>query len=186
MALVQKDLVPGRGDQLLTLDTATGLEWLNLTVTANHSYLDVLAGFGGFLGVFGFRYATSTEVGTLYIHAGIGKLSGPSPAIDEPTHYGIEVLQDLMNGKKLLSLAGGTGIAIDTAGMVARDGSGTPHPLGPIEVRQTHLNHIAHEASYSDAGGMTHKAGARSPDVGSYLVRGNVGRPGKGLGKRRR
>jgi hypothetical protein len=185
VALVQKDLVPGRGDQLLTLDTATGLEWLNLTVTANHSYLDVLAGFGGFLGVFGFRYATSTEVGTLYIHAGIGKLSGPHPAINEANHYGIEVLQDLMNGKKMQPVPNST-VVIRTAGMVALGGSGAPSPLVPIEVRQTHLNHAAHEASYTDAGGMTQRAGARSPEVGSYLVLEKVGRPIKGSGRRRR
>lgn len=184
MALIQKDLLPGRGDQLLTLDTATGLEWLNLTVTAHHSYLDVLSGFGGFVNVFGFRYATSIEVGRLYANAGIRKDAGPTPAIDEPTHYGIEVLQDLMNGKKLLPLANGT--AIDTAGMVAFDGSGTPSSLSPITVRQTHLNHTAHVGSYTDVGGMTQKAGARSPEVGSYLVRANVGSRSNGLRKHRR
>ena len=35
MALHQQDLVPGSGDQLLTLDDTTGLQWLNLTTTAN-------------------------------------------------------------------------------------------------------------------------------------------------------
>lgn len=175
MALMQKDLLPGRGDQLLTLDDATGLEWLNLTVTANHSYLDVLAGFGGFIGAFGFRYATSTEVGTLYANAGIRKLSGPGPGIDEATHYGIEVLQDLMNGKSMRPVTSPGSVSVDTASMVASGGSGTPSPLVSIEVRQTHLNHAEHEKSYADAGGKTQKAGDRSPLVGSYLVRTSVG-----------
>lgn len=187
MALVQKDLVPGRGDQLLTLDTVTGLEWLNLTVTANHSYLDVLAGFGGFIGVFGFRYATSTEIGTLYINAGIRKFSGPrsgpTPADDEGNHYSIEVLQDLMNGKSMRPVTGS--VSIDTAGMVGL-GSSVPSKLSSIEVRQTHLSAAEHNLSYTDAGGMTQKAGDRSPLVGSYLVREKVGRPIKGSGKRRR
>src|SRR5262245_53925791 len=102
MALIQKDLFPGRGDQLLTFDTATRLEWLNLTVTANHSYLEVLAGFGGFIGTFGFQYATSAQVATLYTHAGVTKFGGPAPGVDLKNHYGIEVLQDLMNGKSMI------------------------------------------------------------------------------------
>ena len=61
MALIQQDLVPGSDDQLLTLDTDTNLQWLHLTATANRSYQEVLADFGGFLGN-GFRYATVTEV----------------------------------------------------------------------------------------------------------------------------
>ena len=183
MALIQKDLVPGRGDQLLVLDDATGLEWLNLTVTANQSYLDVLAGFGRFIRRFGFRYATDAEVSTLYNHAGIRKLSGPHPSIDEATHYGIEVLQDLMNGKSMRPVTSPDSVSVDTAGMVA-SGPSTPSSLTPVEVRQTHLNHAEPEKSYTDAGGMTQRAGDRSPRVGSYLVRAIVGRQSTGSGKR--
>lgn len=182
MALIQKDLLPGRGDQLLTLDDITGLEWLNLTVTANHSYLDMLTGFGGFIGAFGFRYATAGEVATLYRNAGIRKLGGPVPVIDEPNHYGIEVLQDLMNGKRVSN-----GTVIDTAGMVSIPSS-APSPQAPMEIWQTHLNQVSHAGSYADSGAMRQKAGERSPFVGSYLVRVNVGRLSKSKrsGKRRR
>ena len=82
MALIQADFLPGRGDQLLTFDSSTGLEWLNLTVTANRSYIDVLSGFGGFIGAFGFQYATPNQVGTLYKHAGVTKFGGPQAGLD--------------------------------------------------------------------------------------------------------
>ena len=106
MALVQNDLVPGSGDQLLTLDTDTNLEWLNLTATAGQSYLDVLGGFGGFIGTLGFDFATGAQVGELFAHANISKgLSEPaftpSPN-DIPNHNGIQTLQDLMGGKAYL------------------------------------------------------------------------------------
>ena len=62
MSLIQADLVPGSGDQLITYDTETNLQWLNLTATANRSRNEVLAGFGGFTTTYGFRYATGAEV----------------------------------------------------------------------------------------------------------------------------
>jgi hypothetical protein len=172
MALVQKDLFPGRGDQLLTLDTATGFEWLNLTATANLSYLGVLAGFGGFVGSFGFKFATSNQVGALYKHAGVSKLGGLQAGLDYANHYGIQVLQDLMNGKIMTPLTGGTGtVVVATNAMVKYAGTGIPSQISPIEVMQTHLNHNDPEKSYTDIGAMTQKAGQRSPRVGSYLVR---------------
>jgi len=171
VALIQLDLIPARGDQLLTLDSDTRLEWLNLTVTANHSYLEVLAGFGGFIGSFGFQYATNSQVTTLYRHAGVSKLSGPTPTVDNANHYGIEVLQDLMNGKSMRPVASPGSVSVDTAGMVKYSGTGIPAPTSPIETRQTHLNHFEPNKSYTDAGGLTQKADLRSPLIGSYLVR---------------
>jgi len=168
MALIQLDLIPARGDQLLTFDSDTGLEWLNLTVTANHSYLEVFGGFGGFIGGFGFQYATNNQVTTLYKHAGVSKLGGPTPAVDNANHYGI---QDLMNGKSMRPLTSPGSTSVDTAGMVKYSGTGAPTPISPIEARQTHLNHYEPNKSYTDAGGLTQKAGIRSPLIGSYLVR---------------
>lgn len=171
MALVQKDLIPGRGDQLLTYDSATNLEWLNLTVTANHSYLEILAGFGGFIGSFGFQYATQSQVSTLFQHAGVSKFSGPSSGLDYANHYGIEVLQDLMNGKSMRPVIFPGSISVDTAGMVKYGGAGLPTTLSPIETRQTHLNLFGPEKSYTDVGALTQKAGGRDPFIGSYLVK---------------
>lgn len=72
--LLEIDLVPGSGDGLLTLDTDTGLEWLDLTATsdpAGQSYNAVAAGFGGFTTEQGFRFATVSEVLILFDNAGV-------------------------------------------------------------------------------------------------------------------
>ena len=59
------------GDHLLTSDTATGLSWLNVPLTLNVSYNDVMSGFGKYITELGFRYATDDEVGRLFSDAGV-------------------------------------------------------------------------------------------------------------------
>ena len=90
--LVERDLVPGSGDKLITLDTSTGLEWLDLTPTFNQSVFDVgLGDFGGYYSA-GFRYATTDEVRNLYSGAGIA-LDGAF----SPTNFtGVDRLLQLM------------------------------------------------------------------------------------------
>ena len=69
-ALIKQDL-SNTGDGLLTLDSTTGLSWLNVSATVNHSYNDVISGYGGFVNTMGFRYATIAEVGQLFSEAGV-------------------------------------------------------------------------------------------------------------------
>jgi hypothetical protein len=57
------------GDCLLTQDTQTGLEWLDLNATVNRSYDDVAAGFGGYTTTAGFRFASRSEVDQLFSNA---------------------------------------------------------------------------------------------------------------------
>lgn len=67
------------GDRLLTLDTATGLEWLDAPVTQNLSWNTVtsqLAATGPFAG---FRRATNAEVGTFWRNAGIRDFDSGAP-----------------------------------------------------------------------------------------------------------
>lgn len=63
------------GDGLLTLDTATSLEWLDLTATVGQSRSSVLS--GPFIAD-GFRYATRSEVNELWDDAGAVGSYGPS------------------------------------------------------------------------------------------------------------
>jgi hypothetical protein len=63
------------GDGLLTVDTDTGLEWLDLTATNYQSVNSVLGGYGGYIQD-GFRYATTNEVLALLTHAGITHFDG--------------------------------------------------------------------------------------------------------------
>jgi hypothetical protein len=62
------------GDGLLTYDTVSKLEWLDLTVTRNLTGNEVLSGTGGWL-TEGFRYPTADELTQLFIHAGLGTTS---------------------------------------------------------------------------------------------------------------
>jgi hypothetical protein len=78
--LVGLDLY-GLGDQLTTLDTLSGLEWIDLTQTTNLSYNDVRDGIGNTWIAQGWRYANTAEVCGLFSnHAGH---FGPCPTFDD-------------------------------------------------------------------------------------------------------
>ena len=64
-AIVSVDWQTG-GDNLITQDTDSGLEWLDLTVTAGMSFNDVTAQLGVGGDYEGWRYATSAEVTGLW------------------------------------------------------------------------------------------------------------------------
>jgi hypothetical protein len=59
--LITVDLV-SPGDGLITLDTETGLEWLDLTESVNRSFDDVSGQFGPGEDFEGWRHATGSEV----------------------------------------------------------------------------------------------------------------------------
>jgi hypothetical protein len=59
------------GDGLLTLDTATGLQWLDLSQTYNQTVAAVLPQTAAGMAFDGFRLATASEVHTLMGDAGI-------------------------------------------------------------------------------------------------------------------
>lgn len=71
-ALVPMDLI-SVGDQLITLDTSTGLEWLDLTATMNLSVQDIRSGAGAWLAN-GFAYASTDQVRTLFLNADPGNV----------------------------------------------------------------------------------------------------------------
>lgn len=77
--LVSADLDAG-GDGLVTRDTASGLDWLDLPVTQNYSVNQILSGLNGrnFI-TEGWRYATIDEVHQLLGHVGLPIISGPLP-----------------------------------------------------------------------------------------------------------
>lgn len=169
MALIQQDLVPGSGDQLLTLDTDTNLQWLNLTATGGRSYNEIMGGFGGFTTTHGFQYADGGQIGTLCGHAGITKgltepAFTPSPN-DAKNHAGTETLQDFMNGKILI------GSVVHSRGIMKPP---APPPnvssaiLGTIH---TFLNLLNPVASHTDSEGPTANPQVGDPEIGSYLVR---------------
>lgn len=64
--------------QAVYLDPTTNLQWLELTETTNQSAADVLS--GSFVTSQGYRYATSSEVETLFTNIGLTLNSNPSDA----------------------------------------------------------------------------------------------------------
>ena len=72
-ALIAQDL-NAAGDNLITLDEATGFEWLDVTATLGLSYLEAEA--SAFVTDLGFRHATQDEIMDLYTAAGVNDFSG--------------------------------------------------------------------------------------------------------------
>lgn len=78
------------GDRLVTKDAVTGLEWLNVKVTAGHSLRQIEAGAGGWVAL-GFRPANRLELDQLFVDAGI--TGGPprtlanAPGVDLLSSY---------------------------------------------------------------------------------------------------
>ena len=69
------------GDGSNSLDTSTGLLWLDLNLSINRSYLDVSANFDVGGDFAGYRYATAYEVMQLWQHAGV---TGPGVGTPQP------------------------------------------------------------------------------------------------------
>lgn len=63
------------GAGALTFDSATGLQWLDLTLSTNLSYTYVLTQFGAGGAFEGFRYATLTELNKLETNFGFTSLN---------------------------------------------------------------------------------------------------------------
>jgi len=73
-ALISADSPFGPGT--ITLDTVTQLRWLDLTVTTNRSYNNIVSQLAPG-GIFeGFRYANNSEVSQFWVNAGILDQSG--------------------------------------------------------------------------------------------------------------
>lgn len=58
------------GDNLVTRDTTTGLEWLDLSVTSGRTYDDIAANLGAGQEFDGWRYATGAEISDLWTSFG--------------------------------------------------------------------------------------------------------------------
>lgn len=171
MALIQQDLVPGSGDQLLTYDTDTNLQWLNLTATAGRSYQEVMGGFGSFTTTHGFQYADGGQIGELCGHAGITKgltepALTPSPN-DAKNHQGIQTLQDFMNGK---TFHAGTSV-LNTRGIMKPPAPPPDVPTRILGTLRLFLSLLNITGSHAESEGPTASPQIGDPEIGSYLVR---------------
>ena len=167
-ALVKQDLLTA-GDGLVTLDTTTHLEWLQLTATQDLSVDAVLGGAGGWTSL-GFQYGSFGQVGQLLNDAGyLGDISNYST---------LDLIADNVSANAFLTDFGSTAPPNLTFGFIA------PYPCGRTvgsSTRCTDYVQINANGS-SDHGYAIPDSGAfgtnvARPYVGSFLVR-TVPEPG--------
>ncbi len=121
-ALIRGDLF-APGDGLLTVDTESGLEWLDVDQTAGLTVSEIyLDRVGGWVDL-GFRHASVTEIDELFSAAGLDTLNTPF----EASHFD--------GASRLLELLGCT-FGCDTnnrtlLGLAATGGTGTIFGFGP-------------------------------------------------------
>ena len=171
-ALIELDLFSS-GDGLITQDTETGLEWLDLTSTLNLSITDILSDVGGWKSL-GFEHATIEQVTDLFLHSDLGNV------IIYPLHYpdgypttGYPISsQNLIGAQSLLTLMGTTWVhttgnpyRIGGLGLVLSEtapGGATNASYG-TNTEQT-------EGFFFVPDGQTHFAD-KHPTKGNFLVR---------------
>lgn len=160
--LVERDLFSA-GDNLLTFDTATGLEWLDVDQTIGLSFNQVTANVGGWIDL-GFVYASIDQVSTLYSNAGV------TDRTNTP------VSSNFAGASELLMKLGCTGFCSQAnspfqQGITFDGGSVIAGPRG-VPFVQTFLNESTARAFCVSAGNDCGIAddGALS-SIGSYLIR---------------
>lgn len=175
-SLVARDLVPGSGDGLITLDPLTGLEWLDLSATQGLSYTAISKASSGYLADFGFRYADANDLWLFYQHAGVDFLGKPG---DYSTYAAWYYARNEAGVKNLLHFMSSTisiGPFQEAVGMyVLYDGNGDFYQLKAASV---HLNEDALE-SWVTISDTPYAPGVDTCSFlyASYLVRDSVPTP---------
>lgn len=155
-ALIGLDL-SNPGDQLITLDTETGLEWLDVTATQGQSYASVAAGFGGYIGM-GFAFASVSQVSILYSNAGVLDQDG---GFEAGNAAGASLLIDL------LGCTINCGISVDT-----QQGFAESVPFDPTRANAPFVA-VSPDGStgFANLLAATLDKSTADPRLGSYLVR---------------
>ena len=150
------------GDGLITIDTATGLEWLDVSYTVGRSYNDVSAAVvTPEDDLFGWDYATLAEVEELWINAGIDT----TETFWTPINY-LAVID-------LIALLGATNIAVsgeEISGLVS-DPIPTADPPANYLPRMFYDDSVGEARAILDAFGYFLDIAGGVYNPGSYLVR---------------
>ena len=91
-ALIEADFI-ATGDSLLTQDTDSRLEWLDITYAQGAGRMVLEGGYKDLLTVHGFRYATQTELSNLFSASSIYDLSNN---FTQSNYTGVQTLQSLI------------------------------------------------------------------------------------------
>jgi hypothetical protein len=165
--LNSSDYISNSGDNWITYDSDTGLQWLDVTLTTNQTFDQVRQGewFAN-----GFRYATKAELQTLFINAGTPE--DENIGISKTYYYETKALIDLL------------GVTIDllpdrlsTYGYIGTDFFDINidilnHPIGEIFSAQLgKLDFFPDYGAVADFYGGHPFSNEASPNFGSFLVR---------------
>ena len=146
------------GDGLVTRDTVTRLDWLDLTESTDLSFDQVEADVGGFISD-GWRHATGAEVCTLFASAD----AEPSPCPGSST---IPVFSETL--LDLLDLLGPTFICCNTWSAFGLYDDGDPSAPGGVGFAEVNLIFGGTSAAVHDDQRASDLA---SPTEGNFLVR---------------
>lgn len=163
------------GDKLLTRDTNSGLEWLDLSVTVDKTYNQISGEFGPGGQFEGFRYAHPSDLATFFTNAGIPDLSPPSSFFTTANYVPVS---------ELMNFVGITADYTDTSGRQreargvtgAPDSDGVSHITGELHTRDAHFN----DSVFFENEGLAHigcsgcgsmRDDSASVMIGHWLVR---------------
>ena len=173
--LIEADLFAA-GDGLITLDTRTGLEWLDLTATVGLTYATVVHGAGGWTDL-GFRMANGIEVCDLITSNAVPmdctmRIKNPRSAVS--SEFSTETFINLFGVWSLPEWG-----SIVTAGIF---NDGTPWKAGRFEVVSGLITGAGYEVDSVDWFTSTASTGFFAiSEPGYFLVRSSIPEPATGL-----
>jgi hypothetical protein len=159
------------GDGLITLDSETGFEWLDLTFTANTSVVDLDAQLAADPFLSTFRRATAVEVHALFEEAGL-------------VSFGAHEVANIAAVTRLISLLGDTWASLPGAGRHGSIGYLADKSGNPLSTKlasfHTDLFAFGTCTAYADSPDGEASDTFAFPLLGHYLVRdGAVGGTGR-------
>lgn len=152
------------GDNLVTKDSKTGLEWLDLTQTQNLSTKQILEGVGGWSG-YGFVYATTSQVTQLFLNSNNkATLTPPGGDVTE---------ENLKGALNLLDLLGTTYVqdCCNNFSIVGNGFAGINEPGSNLIYGATFGTNLNSTAGFFFVPDGVFSTEFSSPLMGSYLVR---------------
>lgn len=158
-----------------TWDTETNFEWLDLTATVNLSYDTVESGFSDSTKVqFGFRYATTDEVGELLRNAGFELTFGNNWLVASEQDAAF-LLHELM-GITAVGPTNNDGYFENFAnGFTDKNSDTTPTDTAVASVRLSiHETSGNRFTAWGNPTGSSQFLNSAMPTVGSYLIRDKV------------
>lgn len=97
----------GQDGQNITLDTDTGLQWLDVTLTTNRSYNDIAGQFGSGGDFTGWRHATAGELIEFFGNAGLPAALGevdPGSLLDDEIRALLDLTGKIHDGSTAINL----------------------------------------------------------------------------------